>query len=55
MRCEGGKQRDGGILCVFICPDSSIPYLDEYFKYLEAADFPAIQNEELLTNRPRRD
>jgi len=49
------RERNGEIPCVFICPDSPIPYLDEYFKYLEAADFPTIQNEELLINKPRRD
>ena len=38
-----------------ICPDSPIPYLDEYFKYLQASDFPAIHDEELLINRPRQD
>jgi len=46
------RGRNGEAQCVFVCPDSPIPYLDEYFKYLEAADFPDIQNEELLINRP---
>jgi len=40
------------IVCVFICPDTPIPYLDEYFKYLQPSDFPAIENEHLLVNRP---
>jgi cysteine synthase A len=48
------RERNGEIQCVFICPDSPIPYLDEYFKYLQASDFPTIQNEELLINRPRK-
>jgi cysteine synthase A len=48
------RGRNGEIQCVFICPDSPIPYLDEYAKYLQASDFPAIQNEELLVNRPQR-
>ena len=51
----GLRERNGEIQCVFICPDSPIPYLDEYFKYLQASDFPTVQNEELLINRPRRD
>lgn len=51
---DGLRGRNGEIQCVFICPDSPIPYLDEYAKYLQASDFPAIQNEELLVNRPQR-
>lgn len=42
----------GEITCVFICPDGPIPYLDEYFKYLDSSHFPEIQNEEILTNKP---
>jgi len=38
------------ISCVFICPDGPVPYLDEYFKYLDAEDFPGILNSELLDN-----
>lgn len=49
------RGRNGEIQCVFICPDSPIPYLDEYFKYLQGSDFPTIHNEELLINRPRQD
>ncbi len=51
---DGLRERNGEIQCVFICPDSPIPYLDEYFKYLQVSEFPAIQNEELLTKKPRR-
>lgn len=47
------RERNGEIPCVFICPDTPIPYLDEYFKYLPASDFPSIQNEKLLINKPR--
>ena len=50
---DGLRERNGEIQCVFICPDSPIPYLDEYFKCLQASEFPAIQNEELLINRPQ--
>jgi cysteine synthase len=46
------RGRNGEVQCVFICPDSPIPYLDEYFKYLSPSDFPKIQNEELLVNKP---
>lgn len=40
------------IVCVFLCPDGPLPYLDEYFKYLDSSYFPAIQNEELMLNKP---
>ena len=46
------RERNGEVPCVFICPDSPIPYLDEYFKYLNPSDFPPIQNEDLLINKP---
>lgn len=44
---------DGEIICVFPCPDGPMPYLDEYFKYLDASDFPPIRNEETLINKPQ--
>ncbi len=40
------------LVCVFLCPDGPLPYLDEYFKYLDSSNFPAIQNEELMLNKP---
>ncbi len=49
------KLRDsetGEILCVFPCPDGPMPYLDEYFKYVDRSQFPPIQNEEVLQNKP---
>ncbi len=42
------------ITCVFICPDSPIPYLDEYFKYLDPSNFPEVLNPELLVNKPQQ-
>jgi cysteine synthase len=47
------KSEDGEIICVFPCPDGPMPYLDEYFKYLDASDFPPIRNEETLINKPQ--
>jgi cysteine synthase len=47
------KLEDGEIICVFPCPDGPMPYLDEYFKYLDASDFPPIRNEETLINKPQ--
>jgi len=41
-------RENGEIICVFPCPDGPIPYLDEYFKYLPAEDFPSIQNKQAL-------
>lgn len=47
------RKTDGGeITCVFPCPDGPMPYLDEYFKYVDASHFPAIRNEGILQNRP---
>jgi cysteine synthase/rhodanese-related sulfurtransferase len=33
---------------VVICPDSPLPYINEYFEYLDEIDFPAIENAHLL-------
>ncbi len=33
---------------VFICPDSPFPYIEEYFEYLDDANFPKIENAHLL-------
>ncbi len=46
------REPNGEVHCVFICCDSPVPYLDEYFKYLDASDFPPIHNESLLLNKP---
>lgn len=46
------KNKDGEIVSVFICPDSPLPYLDEYFEYLDDSYFPKIENENLLINKP---
>lgn len=46
------NNQSGDVVCVFLCPDGPLPYLDEYFKYLDSSNFPAIQNEELMLNKP---
>ncbi|MBE9477474.1 MAG: pyridoxal-phosphate dependent enzyme [Proteobacteria bacterium] len=46
------NKKTGEIVCVFPCPDGPLPYIDEYFKYVDRAEFPSIQNEELLLNKP---
>jgi len=46
------RNSNGDIVCVFPCPDGPLPYLDEYPKYVEASEFPAIRNEDLLVNKP---
>jgi len=48
------KNRNGEIIAVFVCPDSPLPYLDEYFEYLDESNFPMIENEQLLINKPER-
>jgi len=44
--------QSGDVVCVFLCPDGPLPYLDEYFKYLDSSNFPLIKNEELMLNKP---
>ena len=47
------RDKDSGdSICVFPCPDGPMPYLDEYFKYLDSSHFPEIQNEDVLLNKP---
>ena len=46
------RNTDGKIVAVFICPDCPLPYLDEYFEYLDESHFPKIENEGLLINKP---
>lgn len=48
------RNKNGKIVAVFICPDSPLPYLNEYFEYLDESNFPAIENEQLLINKPER-
>ena len=48
------RNAQGEIHCVFICPDTPLPYLDEYFKYLDQSNFPSIKNEEWLLNQPHK-
>lgn len=48
------RDNNEDITCVFICPDSPVPYLDEYFKYLDPSDFPEVLNRELLANKPQQ-
>ena len=42
------RNGDGEVLAVVISPDSPLPYVDEYFRYLGEDAFPKIENEELL-------
>lgn len=51
-RLDQLRNAEGEVLCVFPCPDGPLPYLDEYSKYVDAAEFPTIRNEELLLNKP---
>ncbi|MEK7187282.1 MAG: pyridoxal-phosphate dependent enzyme [Patescibacteria group bacterium] len=49
---ESLHNEEGEVMAVFICPDSPLPYLEEYFEYLDASHFPKIENENLLINKP---
>lgn len=51
-KLDNFKNKDGKIVAVFICPDSPLPYLEEYFEYLDDSYFPKIENENLLINKP---
>lgn len=42
------RNKSGEINAVFICPDSPLPYISEYFKYLDESYFPPIKNKDLL-------
>lgn len=42
------RNEDGQVVVVAIAPDSPLPYVDEYFRYLGESAFPRIENEELL-------
>jgi cysteine synthase A len=46
------RNENGEVVCVFICPDTPMPYFDEYFRYVDESHFPRIVNDELLVNRP---
>ncbi|CAN5128294.1 hypothetical protein BH11PAT4_BH11PAT4_1050 [soil metagenome] len=45
------KNGEGEIIASFICCDSPLPYLHEYFEYLGEEYFPAIQGANLLKNK----
>ena len=45
-------KQSGDLVCVFLCPDGPLPYLDEYFKYLDSSHFPSIRNEDIMLNKP---
>ncbi len=46
------RNEEGKIVAVFICPDSPLAYLEEYFEYLDESHFPPIENYDLLLNKP---
>lgn len=48
------RDKNGEIHAVFICCDSPLPYLKEYFTYLDASYFPEIEHAELLINKPTK-
>ncbi len=46
------RNKEGEVIAVLICPDSPLPYLNDYFEYLDESYFPTIENEHLLINKP---
>jgi cysteine synthase/rhodanese-related sulfurtransferase len=47
-KLEDVKCGKRSVHAVFICPDSPLPYLEEYFLYLDESVFPEIGKKELL-------
>ncbi|MCL5423775.1 MAG: pyridoxal-phosphate dependent enzyme [Candidatus Marsarchaeota archaeon] len=48
------RNNDGKVICVFVCCDSPLPYLKEYFEYLDDRFFPNIENENLLLYKKQK-
>lgn len=46
---KGVKGKSKKIVAVFVCPDSPLPYLHEYFEYLDDKHFGSIKNAHLLS------
>jgi cysteine synthase/rhodanese-related sulfurtransferase len=49
------RNEDGEVLAVVISPDSPLPYVDEYFRYLGEDSFSKIENEEFLREPIKRE
>ena len=49
------RNADGEVICVVISPDSPLPYVDEYFRYLGEESFPPLENERLLRESIKQD
>jgi cysteine synthase/rhodanese-related sulfurtransferase len=47
------RNQKGEVVAVFVCPDSPLPYLEEYQEFADAALFIPIQGKELLREKPR--
>ncbi len=50
VELDGIRNEDGEVIAVVVAPDSPLPYIEEYFRYLGADAFPRIENEHLLTH-----
>jgi cysteine synthase A len=46
---SGVRGKNKKIVAVFVCPDSPLPYLREYFSYLDEKHFSSIKNAHLLS------
>lgn len=49
------RSKDGAVHAVFVCCDGPFQYLDEYFDYVDARQFPKVRNEQLLLNQTHKD
>lgn len=51
-KIDNYRNDEGLINCVFICCDTPLPYIDEYFRYLDSSEFNEVQNINLLDEDP---
>ncbi len=51
---DQARNDDGEVIAVVIAPDSPLPYVEEYFRYLGESSFPKIEHEELLREPIKR-
>jgi len=47
------RNTDGEVVAVFIAPDSPLPYLEEYERYLKDEAFPPLRHAHLLRYQPQ--
>jgi len=54
-RLDRLRNAEGEVVAVFVCPDSPMPYLDEYAEFVDPASFPSVENASLLKTHQEYD